>query len=58
MFDNMTEQQAREEILKLTAEYCKKYHTKKEQQTLSWATMHQLVWPWKEYCIKYKESSV
>ena len=30
MFDNMTEQQAREEILKLTAEYCKKYHTKKE----------------------------
>ena len=30
MFDNMTEQQAREEILKLTAEYCVKYHTKKE----------------------------
>ena len=30
MFENMTEKEAREEILKLTAEYCDKYHTKKE----------------------------
>ncbi len=30
MFENMTEKEAREEILNLTAEYCKKYHAKKE----------------------------
>ncbi len=30
MFDNMTEQEARQEILKMTAEYCHKYHAKKE----------------------------
>lgn len=30
MFENMTEKEAREEILKLTAEYCDKYHAKKE----------------------------
>lgn len=28
MFDNMTEQQAREQILELVAEYCGKYHNK------------------------------
>ena len=26
MFEEMTEKQAREEILKLTKEYCEKYH--------------------------------
>ncbi len=30
MFDHMTEQEAREEIKKLVAEYCNKYHVKKE----------------------------
>ena len=30
MFENMTEKEAREEILRLTAEYCDKYHAKKE----------------------------
>lgn len=30
MFDNMTEQEARQEILKMTAEYCQKYHAKKQ----------------------------
>lgn len=29
MFEEMTEQQAREEILKLTKEYCEKYHNNK-----------------------------
>lgn len=30
MFENMTEQEARQAILEMTAQYCKKYHTKKE----------------------------
>ena len=30
MFEEMTEQQAREEILKLTKEYCEKYHNNKK----------------------------
>lgn len=30
MFENKTEEQARQELLKLTAEYCKKYHRKNE----------------------------
>lgn len=30
MFENMTEQQAKEEILKLTEEYCNTYHNKKK----------------------------
>ena len=30
MFENKTEEQARQEILKLTAEYCEKYHQKSE----------------------------
>ena len=30
MFENMTEEQAREQIEKLTAEYCKKYHKRSE----------------------------
>lgn len=30
MFDNMDEQQARQEILSLVGEYCKKYHSPKE----------------------------
>ena len=30
MFENMNEQQAREEILKQVAAYCDKYHTYKE----------------------------
>lgn len=30
MFENMTEKEARGELLKLTAEYCDKYHAKKE----------------------------
>lgn len=30
MFDNMNEQEARQEILKMTAEYCRKYHAPKE----------------------------
>ena len=30
MFEEMTEQQAREEILKLTREYCEKYHNQKK----------------------------
>ena len=29
MFEEMTERQAREEILKLTKEYCEKNHTKR-----------------------------
>ncbi len=29
MFENMTEQQARDAILQMTAEYCRKYHVKK-----------------------------
>ena len=29
MFENMTEQQAREQILKLTEEYCDTFHNKK-----------------------------
>lgn len=33
MFDNMNEQEARQEILKMTAEYCRKYHAKKEYRT-------------------------
>ncbi len=30
MFENKTEQQAKEEILKMVAEYCDTYHNKKE----------------------------
>ena len=30
MFENKTEEQARQEILKLVSEYCKKYHRKSE----------------------------
>ena len=30
MFEEMTEKQAREEILKLTKEYCEKYHNQKK----------------------------
>lgn len=30
MFDNMSEKEARKEILRMTAEYCKKYHVRKE----------------------------
>lgn len=33
MFENMNELQAREEILSLVGEYCKKYHNKKESFT-------------------------
>lgn len=32
MFDNKTEQEARKEILNIVAEYCDKYHTKKEYE--------------------------
>ena len=30
MFEEMTEKQAREEILRLTKEYCEKYHNQKK----------------------------
>ena len=30
MFENKTEQQAKDEILKMVAEYCDTYHNKKE----------------------------
>ena len=33
MFENMTEQQAREQILKLTEEYCNTFHNKKKPFT-------------------------
>ena len=30
MFEEMTEQQAREQILEMTKEYCEKYHNQKK----------------------------
>ena len=33
MFENMTEQQAREQILKMVDEYCGKYHNNKKEFT-------------------------
>ena len=30
MFEEMTEQQAREQILEMTRNYCEKYHNKKK----------------------------
>lgn len=41
MFENLTEQQAKQEILKLVTEYCDKYHTKadyKEGDRISYAS--------------------
>ena len=31
MFEEMTEQQAREQILEMTKEYCEKYHNQKNR---------------------------
>lgn len=40
MFENKTEQQAKEEILKMVAEYCDTYHNKKEYHEGTGSRMH------------------
>ena len=35
MFEEMTEQQAREQILEMTRNYCEKYHNKKTQESIT-----------------------